>query len=132
MGKARVAEVTVAVVAGLAGLAALSYSGLVSAYQWRSSGVGGTREGTTSLIALGLTPLAAGVLAADVLACLVLMVAAVVHTRSRSAAALAAVWASGLLLLASATLSLSTVGLTLMPAAVLGLAAAVAGSLARQ
>jgi hypothetical protein len=123
---ARRIEAAVGIGAGAAGLAALVFDLFGPVYQ--TSEPSSTSQG---LLAAGLAPAAAALVFVVAVLCLTLAGAAVADARRPSGRALGLIWGSALLLLGAAALSAASIGLTLLPAAALGLVAAGSASVGR-
>jgi len=123
---ARRIEAVLGIGAGGAGLVALVFDLFGPVYQ--TSGPSSAGQG---LLAAGLAPVAAALAVVVAVLCLTVAGAAVADARRPSGRALGLIWGSGLLMLGAAALSAASIGLTLLPAAALGLLAAVSASVGR-
>jgi hypothetical protein len=129
---ARVLEAVLAIAAAVAGIAALIVDLAAPLDRFQAGGSAGRVEGGQSLLEAGVAPLTWVYVLVIAGLCLALAAGAVADARSRSRWALGVVCGSVLLMLAGAGISLPSIGLTLLPAVLLGLLAIASALLGRR
>jgi hypothetical protein len=129
---ARVLEAGLAIAAAVAGIAALIVDLVAPLGRFQSGGSAGRAEGGQSLLQAGVAPLTWVFVLVVAGLCVALAAGAVADARSRSGWGLGVVCGSVLLLLAGAGISLASIGLTLLPAVLLGLLAIASALLGRR
>lgn len=113
--------------AAVIGLAALTFDLLAPAYAWRSTGPHGQMSGTTNLIAVGMEPAAAIFIFLTALLCALVALSGWAIARTPSTFLLVVLLFSVGGLVVATLLGGWYIGLSLLPAACVGLVAAGAG-----
>ena len=129
---ARVLEAGLAIAAAVAGIAALIVDLVAPLDRFQSGGSAGRVEGGQSLLQAGVAPLTWVFVLVIAGVCVALAAGGAADARSRSGWALGVVCGSVLVLLAGAGISLASIGLTLLPAVLLGLLAIASALLGRR